>query len=331
MGRELWEAFPVFAEAFDAVLDAVGLPLWEVVWGGDAGRLSRTEFTQPALFAVEVALFRLVESWGVRPDFLAGHSIGEIAAAHVSGVLSLADAAKLVVARGRLMQALPAGGAMVAVQASEDEVRPLLSDGVGVAAVNGPSAVVVSGLEAEVLRVQEHFEAEGRKTTRLRVSHAFHSPLMEPMLDDFRAVTAKLQYSEPVIPIVSTLTGKPVAQGELADPEYWVRHVREPVRFADALRELAARGTTTYLEIGPDAVLTGMGHQTVPDAEFVPMQRRGRAEARRSPQPSHWPTAGASPSTGGSSSPTPAATASTCPPTPSSGARTGWPRPRART
>ncbi|MGW2795436.1 type I polyketide synthase, partial [Streptomyces sp. NPDC001251] len=278
MGRELYGAFPVFAEAFDAVLGAVGLSLGEVVWGGDAERLSRTEFAQPALFAVEVALFRLLESWGVRPDYLAGHSIGEIAVAHVSGVLSLADAARLVVARGALMQALPAGGAMVAVEASEDEVRPLLVEGVSIAAVNGPAAVVVSGIEAEVLRIQGHFEGVGRRATRLRVSHAFHSPLMDPMLDDFRAVVADLSYGEPVIPIVSTLTGLPVGEGEMADPNYWVRHVSEPVRFADAVKTLEGQGVTTYLEIGPDAVLTAMGQRCVEGAVFVPVLRRGRPE-----------------------------------------------------
>ncbi|WP_338025544.1 acyltransferase domain-containing protein, partial [Actinoplanes awajinensis] len=186
-------------------------------------QVEQTGWAQPAIFALEVALLALVRSWGIHPDVVAGHSIGEIAAAYAAGVLTLADAATLVSARGRLMQALPTGGAMLAVQASEDEVRAVFPE-IDIAAVNGPNAVVVSGIEAEISPVEAH----GWKTTRLRTSHAFHSRLMEPMLDDFRSVVSSLTFAEPRLTVVSTVE----AGGDWTDPEYWVRQVREPVRFA---------------------------------------------------------------------------------------------------
>ncbi|WP_371863010.1 type I polyketide synthase [Embleya hyalina] len=295
MGRELYAAHPVFAAAFDEVVSAldgrlaggVGCSVRDVVFGvgGSGALLDETVFAQAALFAVEVALFRLVESFGVRPGFVLGHSVGELVAAYVAGVWSLADAAAVVAARGRLMQALPAGGAMVAVQAGEDEVRGVL-DGrgtVGVAAVNGPMSVVVSGDEDAVLAVAARFAGRGRRTRRLRVGHAFHSARMEPMLADFRTVLEGVSYGTARFPVVSNVTGRIAEAAELADPGYWVRQVREPVRFADGIGTLVAEGTTAFAEIGPDAVAAAMARENIDSRTgptVVPFLRRGHPETR---------------------------------------------------
>ncbi|NJP44346.1 SDR family NAD(P)-dependent oxidoreductase [Streptomyces sp. PRB2-1] len=282
MGRELHAAQPVFAASFDECCRLLGLDPAVVLDG--AGDLDRTGTTQRALFALEVALFRLLESWGIRPDLVAGHSVGEIAAAHVAGVLSLPDACALVEARGRLMEALPEGGAMVSVRAAEQTVRPLLDglEGVDVAAVNGPASVVISGAAEAVHAVAARLAEQGVRTRQLTVSHAFHSPLMDPMLDDFRAVAEGLSYAPPRLTVVSALTGA-VAGDDIRTPGHWVRHVRDTVRFADAVAALAAEGARTFVELGPDGVLTAMVRDALAGTgervTAVPVLRRDRTEA----------------------------------------------------
>ncbi|MEU5692337.1 type I polyketide synthase [Actinosynnema sp. NPDC020468] len=287
MGRELYRAHAAFATALDAVVSEVdkhgdgSRSLRDVLFAErDTGELDRTGYTQPALFALEVALYRLFESWGLRPDHVTGHSVGEISAAHVAGVLSLPDAAALVAARARLMAALPEGGAMVAVQATEDEVLPLLAGReheVGVAAVNGPTSVVVSGVAHAAEEVAAHFAALGRRTRRLSVSHAFHSPLVDPVLEPFRAVAEGLTFHPPTIPVVSNLTGE---VGDVGSADYWVRHVRGAVRFGDVVNHLADAGVRTFLELGPDGVLTALVRDALADrpVRALPALRRDRSE-----------------------------------------------------
>jgi candicidin polyketide synthase FscE len=270
MGAGLYRAFPVFAEAFDTVCAALDplldVPVREVVFT-EAGTpraalLDQTLYTQAALFTIETALFRLVHSWGVRPELLIGHSIGEVTAAHVAGVFDLADACVLVAARGRLMQALPAGGAMLAVTAAEADVAAELAGLAGVAgrvevaAVNSPTSVVVSGDLDAIETVTDRWRRQGWRVKPLTVSHAFHSARMEPMLDQFATTIAGVTFHPPAIPILSNLTGHPANPAEITTTDYWTRHIRHTVRFAQAITTAHHHGITTYLELGPHPTLT---------------------------------------------------------------------------
>ncbi|WP_462184113.1 type I polyketide synthase, partial [Frankia sp. AgKG'84/4] len=287
MGRELRRRFQVYADAFDetcALLDerlgaAAGPGVRTVVLAPDgtehARRLDRTVYTQAGLFAVEVALARLLESWGIRAGLMIGHSIGEITAAHLAGVLSLPDAAAVVAARGRLMESLPAGGVMVAMGAGPDAVAEFLGDGVDLAAVNGPDAVVLSGDEAAVLAVAATMRERGVRTRRLPVSHAFHSARMGPVLAEFGAVLRQVRWNPPAVPVISNLTGE-IAGDELATPSYWADHVRRTVRFADGVRAAITAGAGVFLEVGPGAALSGL--TAAAGRPGVSLMRDGRPE-----------------------------------------------------
>ncbi|SON63900.1 Phenolphthiocerol synthesis polyketide synthase type I Pks15/1 [Mycobacterium simulans] len=283
MGRKLYERFPVCAQAFDAVADELDrhlrLPLRDVVWGGDQDLLDSTEFAQPGLFTVEVALWELLRHWGIHPDFVMGHSVGELAAAHVAGVLTLPDAAMLVAARGRLMQALPAGGVMVAVAAGADEILPLLVEGVGIAAINAPGSVVISGEQTAVDEVAKRCTDRGWRVHRLTVSHAFHSVLMEPMLDEFARIAADVTVSAPRIALVSNVTGE-LAGPDYGSSRYWVEHIRRPVRFAESVSYLKDQGATHFIEAGPSGGLSAAIQQTLTSAEalVVPMLGKDQPE-----------------------------------------------------
>ncbi|MGW5354954.1 type I polyketide synthase [Streptomyces sp. NPDC004031] len=298
MGTELSAAHPVFGDALREVCAALdpllGVRLLDVMASSAAADpaggtlLDRTEFTQPALFAFETALFRLVESWGLRPGHLLGHSVGEITAAHVAGVLSLPDACALVAARGRLMQSVTADGAMAAWQATPEEALDALTGHggrVGLAAVNAPSSVVVSGDRDAVAEATAAWRGRGRKATLLKVSHAFHSAHLDGVLDELREVAAGLDFAPPAIPVVSNVTGTLATAEQLRSPDYWADHARRTVLFADGVRHLCDAGVSTFLELGPDASLTGMAREVAaahagdgPAPAALAVQRRGRPE-----------------------------------------------------
>jgi acyl transferase domain-containing protein/acyl carrier protein len=287
MGRALYESCPPFRQALDRCAQGLAAqldrPLTALLYpeAGAESRLDETRYTQPALFALEYALAETWRAWGVTPALVLGHSVGEYAAACVAGVLSLDDALAAIAARGRLMQALPAGGAMAAVFADEATVARAIAPHaatLALAAVNGPDSVVVSGDGAALAAVLERLRADGVKSQALTVSHAFHSPLMDPMLDAFEAVVAGTTRQRPRIPLVSNVTGRVAGADELTDARYWRRHVRQPVRFADGVGALHAAGAEVFVEIGPAPTLLGLARRCLPEVPgpWLPSLRKGR-------------------------------------------------------
>ncbi|MFN6530352.1 SDR family NAD(P)-dependent oxidoreductase [Nostoc sp. ChiSLP03a] len=288
MGRKLYDTQPIFCQTLEQC-DEILRPLLEhslleVLYPsqGLEDLLDRTAYTQPALFAIEYALYQLWKSWGIEPDVVMGHSVGEYVAATVAGVFSLEDGLKLIAHRGKLMQQLPSGGEMVSLMASEVRVREVIAaynQRVAIAAINGPESVVISGAREDITAVCQQLEAQGVKTKRLQVSHAFHSPLMTPMLADFEAIANQVTYNQPQISLVSNITGE-LAGDRITTPQYWVNHIRQPVRFADSMQTLRTLGCEVFLEIGPRPILLGMGRQCLPDGEglWLPSLREGIPE-----------------------------------------------------
>ncbi|WP_293067350.1 SDR family NAD(P)-dependent oxidoreductase [Okeania sp. SIO2B3] len=286
MGRKLYEMAPTFRKALeecDKILQPyLEVPLLEEIYPKEeqnSSVLDQTAYTQPALFAIEYALAKLWYSWGIKPSVVMGHSVGEYVAACIAGVFSLEDGLKLIAMRGKLMQKLPSGGEMVAVMASESVVKEAIGEytsRVSIAAINGPESLVISGESAAIASICNKLESVGVKTKGLQVSHAFHSPLMEPMLTEFEKVAKEITYNQAKIPLISNVTGEK-AGGEITSAEYWVTHVRKPVRFAQSMKTLESEGYETYLEIGPKPILLGMGKQCVTQEQglWLPSLRPG--------------------------------------------------------
>ncbi|MEM9505692.1 MAG: acyltransferase domain-containing protein, partial [Cyanobacteria bacterium P01_E01_bin.43] len=292
MGRQLYDTLPTFRQILDECQEILRpyleTPLLEVLYpaaadtAAMAALLNQTAYSQPALFAIEYALAQTWISWGIQPSVMMGHSVGEYVAACIAGIFSLEDGLRLIAERGRLMQALPATGTMVAVFASATTLQPLLQGDLTIAADNGPESQVVSGSEDAIATLCTHLAQAGIETRSLAVSHAFHSPLMQPMMADFRKVAQQIEFKAPQISLVSTVTGRDIG-AEMTTATYWCEHILKPVRFADAMDTLATQGDRIYLEVGPKPILLGMGRRclTQNDLHWLPSLR---------PHQSDWQT-----------------------------------------